>query len=74
MYYIGQGFAKDDYQAAASYSKACESGLARGCELLGTLYEHGSGAFQNNGIAKRSYSKACDLGDSLGCDALKKLE
>jgi hypothetical protein len=74
MYFLGQGVAKDDFRAVASYSKACELGLARGCILLGNLYEHGSGAFQNNGIAKRSYNKACDLGDSSGCNALKKLE
>ena len=65
---------EQNYQKAAQLSqKACNSGVAEGCAILGILYQDGKGVKQNFSTAKQYYGKACDLGLQPGCDIYREL-
>ena len=69
-----EAYNKGDYQKAAElWQKACDSGEAWGCAILGVFYQDGKGVKQNFSTAKQYYGKACDLGLQPGCDNYKKL-
>ena len=69
-----EAYDKGDYQKAAQlYQKACNSGVAEGCAILGILYQDGKGVKQNFSTAKQYYGKACDLGFQSVCDIYRKL-
>ena len=62
-----EAYNKGDYQKAAElWQKACDSGEAWGCAILGVLYQNGQGVKQNYQKAAQLYQKACDSGDALG--------
>ena len=63
-----EAYVKGDYQKAAQlYQKACDSGNADCCAILGVFYQDGKGVKQNFSTAKQYYGKACDLGLQSGC-------
>ena len=69
-----EAYDKGDYQKATKlWQKACDSGEAVGCAILGVSYQNGQGVKQNFSTAKQYYGKACDLGLQLGCDNYRKL-
>lgn len=61
---------KDYAQANALFSKACDSGNAKGCFDLGKIYEHGTGIAENKYKASALYAQACRGGVSLGCSSM----
>jgi uncharacterized protein len=79
---VGIGFA-DDYKngtnaydkkdfktALRFFQKACHSGDAHGCAMIGLMYHGGVGAKQDIFKAVELFSKACEGGDTAGCYAL----
>ena len=55
-------------RAVELYTRACDAGVARACNLLGTLVWQGRGVSAAD--PKRAYSlymRACDGGDAAGC-------
>ena len=60
-------------QAATLYDQACAGGLARSCEGLGSMYEHGGGVAKDESKAARLYDQACTGGFANGCDRLGRL-
>ncbi len=67
MYRHGQGVKQDDFKAVKLYSKACDGGIAGGCNLLGFMYANGQGVKQSNSKAKELFGKACEGGHADGC-------
>ena len=62
-----EAYNKGDYQKAAElWQKACDSGEAWGCAILGVLYQNGQGVKQNYQKAAQLYQKACDGGSAVG--------
>ncbi len=49
------------------HEQACDGGDAKGCELLGRIYEEGKGVAKNLARAAQLYKQACDGGDAEGC-------
>lgn len=72
------GFAaynKKEYKNAfALFNKACDSGAADGCLMVGAIYEDGIIVENNNKFALANYSKACDIGNETACENYKKLQ
>ena len=65
--------AGEEQTAAKFWQKACETGEARGCVRLGSLYHSGKGVEQDDAKASKFYEKACDAGELRGCDSLASL-
>lgn len=66
--------ANGDYKKAVELlNKACDSGEAKGCTFLGTLYQYGQGVKQDYKKAVELYQKGCDGGEQLGCDYYREL-
>lgn len=61
---------KNYAQANAFFSKACDSGDAKGCFDLGKIYENGIGIAGNKYKAAALYAQACRGGMSLGCSSM----
>lgn len=61
---------KDFAQANTLFSKACDSGDAKGCFHLGKIYENGIGTAENKYKAAALYAQACRGGVSLGCSSM----
>ncbi len=61
---------KDYAQANTLFSKACDSGDAKGCFDLGKIYENGMGTAENKYKAAALYAQACRGGVSLGCSSM----
>ena len=58
-----EAYDKGDYQKAAQlYQKACDSGVAGGCNSLGFLYGEGKGVNRDYQKAAQLYQKTCDGG------------
>jgi len=55
------------------FQKACDDGIAKGCNNLGVMYYNGQGVKQDFAKAKELYGKACDMGLQIGCDNYRKL-
>ncbi len=53
--------------AASLFHRACEEGLAAGCNSFGFCLYTGQGATWNVGEARTAYERACELGDDFGC-------
>lgn len=58
------------FDAVASFTKACESGNAKACLKLGSMYEKGEGIAQNKYLASILYTKACRAHEALGCSSM----
>ena len=54
-------------KAIKIYTKACENGVASGCNYLGGFYARGEGLKQDYKKANELYTKACDSGNAAGC-------
>ncbi|WP_459820217.1 tetratricopeptide repeat protein [Campylobacter concisus] len=66
-----EAYDKGDYQKAAQlFQKACDSGEALGCSILGILYKDGQGVKQDYQKAAQLYQKVCDSGEAFGCFSL----
>ena len=66
-----EAYNKGDYQKAAQlYQKACDSGEAFGCSILGVLYKNGQGVNQDYQKAAELFLKACNSGEAFGCFSL----
>jgi hypothetical protein len=73
MYDSGkEGVAQDYSQAAALFSRACDSGSAAGCADLGDSFRFGKGVEKDTEKARQLLKKGCDMGH-LGCDWLKEM-
>src|SRR5207237_480780 len=70
----GQGVAKDEQAAVATYRKACAADNALGCFNLGGMEREGRGVKADRKAARRDYQHACDLGDHGGCDAAESMK
>lgn len=57
----------DPARAVELYTRACDAGVARACNLLGTLVWQGRGASADPKRAYSLYMRACDGGDAAGC-------
>ena len=63
-----EAYVKGDYQKAAQlYQKACDSGVAGGCNSLGSLYGEGKGVNRDYQKATQLFQKTCDGGNAEGC-------
>ena len=66
-----EAYNKGDYQKAAElWQKACDSGEAWGCAILGVLYQNGQGVNQDYQKAAQLFQKACDSGNADCCAIL----
>lgn len=62
---LSQAGKHDD--AVRLFRRACEEGLAAGCNSFGFCLYTGQGATWNVGEAAAAYERACELGDEYGC-------
>lgn len=57
-----------EYDAAAPlYQQACTGNIAKGCQHLGDLYDHGLGVTKDEVRATGLCQQACTGGDPWGC-------
>lgn len=67
---------KKDYNTASKlFQKACDGGVASGCNNLGVIYANGFRDKQSYEYALKYFDKACDMKYEEGCKnytALKK--
>jgi TPR repeat protein len=54
-------------RAVELYTRGCEAGVARVCNVLGTLVWQGRGVSADPARAYSLYMRACDGGDAAGC-------
>lgn len=59
LYERGQGLPKDDKKTVELAQKACDGGVANGCNNLGYFYEAGQA------VAYRNYSPSSEPSDPL---------
>ena len=59
---------KDEPRAAALYKKACDASDMRGCAMLGSVYETGTGAPKDPVQASALYRRACAGGVQKACE------
>lgn len=67
-------------EAAPFLDESCKRGNARACEVLGSIYEYGSGVAGDSSRAAALYSRmvtlyatACDKGSRDGCSGLRSI-
>jgi TPR repeat protein len=65
MYYLGQGVAKDNAEAALWFKKAADQGIADAQYNLGVLHYQGTGVKQDYAEAFRLYSLSAEKGYAL---------
>lgn len=63
----GDGLRRDDKKAVYFFRRACEYGVADGCENLARMYETGKGVAKNRAEAARYKRMACADG-AAGCE------
>ncbi len=61
-------------KARKCYEVACNKDNAKGCKMLGDMYNYGNGAVYNYDTAKTYYIKGCNLGDINACEEYRKLD
>jgi len=61
-------------QERESFDAACSFGDLAACNILGLMYETGSGVDQDLQRASAIYGKACDAGETSGCTSLGLLK
>jgi hypothetical protein len=54
-------------RAVELYTRACDAGVARACNVLGILVWQGRGVIEDPTRAYSLYVRACDGGDPSGC-------
>lgn len=57
----------DPARAVELYTRVCDAGVARACNVLGTLVWQGRGVSADPARAYSLYLRACDGGDAAGC-------
>ncbi|MFL5358296.1 tetratricopeptide repeat protein [Archangium sp.] len=57
----------DPARAVELYTRVCDAGVARACNVLGTLVWQGRGVSADPARAYSLYMRACDGGDAAGC-------
>jgi len=67
MYAKGEGVRQDKFKAVELHTKACNGGIANGCNNLGFMYDNGEGVRQDRNRAMELFCKACDLRSEQGC-------
>jgi len=67
MYDNGKGVKKDYKKAVELYNKACDGGLADGCNNLGRMYAHGKGVKMDMTRAMGYARRACDADSWIAC-------
>jgi hypothetical protein len=64
-------YEKKDYKKAFKlYNKSCDNGDAYGCNMVGLMYQYGTGIGQNTTLALKKLQQSCDMGIEIACDAL----
>lgn len=53
-----------------SFQRRCDEGDLAACNILGLMYETGSGVGQNMGRAREIYREACEAGETAACTSL----
>ena len=67
MYEDGEGVKKDYKKAVELYNKACDGGVADGCNNLGYMYTHDKGVKRDMTRATGYFRRACDAGSWVAC-------
>ena len=78
MYHLGVGVNRDAVRARELYARACDGGLAEGCNGIGLLDELPGGGAPGGPIGDPSaaegwYRQACDRGLPAGCGNLARV-
>jgi TPR repeat protein len=64
------GVTKDEAKAAAMFQKACDGGLATGCEFYAKMLRDGRGVPEDEAKAQTLLGKACDGGAAGACTSV----
>lgn len=66
-----RAYEKKSYiEASEAFKKVCDGGNAKGCYMLGSMYENGEGVAQNKYQASTLYAQACRSKEALGCSSM----